>query len=153
MKYVVFILFSLALLTACGNNSSKDQKEVEQCATQFAEAFYNYDFNSAGELVTLEAARLLTFIGSNITQEDIDVLNSQKEGPAIEITDYHQTNDTLWRIRLTVSNYMEMDSIGSTMQLRDNGEAELTLVKHDGKWLVKTVRTEAPQRSGTHNRD
>lgn len=153
MKYVVFLMFSLSVLTACTDNGTKEQKKVEQCAAAFAEAFFNYDLNAAGELAISEASRQLMFIGSNITQEDIDVLNGQTEGPAIEIEDCQQVSDSLWRTRLTVSNYMEMDSIGCPMQLRDNGEAELTIVLRNGKWLVKSVKTAGPQRNGMHSPD
>ena len=82
------------------------------------------------------------FIASNITQEDINALNSQAEGPAIEVVDCQPVSDTLWRARLSVSHYMEMDSIDGPMRLRDEGEAELTLVLRDRKWLVKSIRTE-----------
>ena len=152
MKYVA-IIFSLVLLTACSDKGTQTQKDVERCATAFAEAFYNYDLNAAGKLTTAEASRLLTFIGTNITQEDIDLLNGQSEGASIQMDDCRQLNDTLWKARLTVRHFMEMDSIGCPMQLRDHGESELTIVKRDGDWLVKTVKTAYPRRSGTHSHD
>jgi len=142
MKFVVLIMFSLSMMVACSNEKAESVKSVEQKALAFAEAYYSYDLRTASQLATPEASRQFMFIASNITQEDINALNSQAEGPAIEVVDCQPVSDTLWRARLTVSHYMEMDSIDGPMRLRDEGEAELTLVLRDRKWLVKSIRTE-----------
>ena len=142
MKNVALIMLSLSMMVACSDKKAESVKAVEEKAMAFAEAYYRYDLGTASQLATPEATRQLKFVASNITQDDIDLLNSQTEGPIFEVVDCQPLSDSLWRAHLSVSHYMEMDSIDGPMRLRDEGEAELTLVFRNRKWLVKSVITE-----------
>lgn len=156
MKKIYLLCSALLVTIACTTSESETQKEAERVAKEFSEAYFNFDLQRANKLATSETARLLSYMASNLTQEDVDLLNAQEEGASVDIEGMDILADSLCRVRLNLTHFMMLDSIGRPGVICHEGETELTLVKRDKQWLVKTrpvVKTADLPRSGMHSRD
>ncbi len=156
MKKIYLLCSALLVTIACTTSESKTQKEAERVAKEFSEAYFNFDLQRANKLATSETARWLSYMASNLTQEDVDLLNAQEEGASVDIEGMDILADSLCRVRLNLTHFMMLDSIGRPGVICHEGETELTLVKRDKQWLVKTrpvVKTADLPRSGMHSRD
>ena len=146
----LFIILPLAILTACEGHEKSQEELVSECATGFAEAYFNYDFQQAERFVTPESSRWLKFAASNIGEADVEQLNNHGEAATVELTDHENTSDTTIVVTVEVDNYLQFDSIGGRGTLADDGEYRLTLVNRNGNWLI---RMEGLPRSEKHSRD
>ena len=150
MKRFALIMTAATVLTACSDGSSSQQEKAGRAATAFAEAYFNYDYARARDLTTTESARWISFAASNVTKEDIDVLNSRSEGATVTLTDCQQLNDTVYEALLAVDNYMAADSIGHPGVFHDGGIFRLKVVLRNGNWQV---RMEGLPRNEMRSRD
>lgn len=133
-------LFALALLPSC--HSGEQQQEAAQAAQSFANAFFNYDFRSSMQFATPESRRWISFLASNITQDDLNTINAMNEEASCatpEITLLDDTTATA-RLSLQTETWLGKDSVDLT-----SGDVStvLQLRKRDGVWLVHL--TEIPQ--------
>lgn len=88
---------------------------------------------------------------SNVHQADVDSLRAKNEDAQIELGDIEwQDNDSLATIEITVSDFLQMDTIGKVARLTENANFCLPMVKRDGRWMV---RMGSPLRSETQSRD
>ena len=150
MKKNALIMTVMVSMTSCSDGSTPQTEKAGQAATYFAEAYFNYNFKQALELSTTESAKWISFAASNITQEDIDVLNTRQTEASVELTDCQMVNDSTCKAWLTVENYMATDSIGRPGVFKREGLFVLNVVARNGKWIV---RMEGLPRSEKHNHD
>jgi hypothetical protein len=145
-----FLLAFMAFLTACGG-SSNGQQQAESTALAFGEAFFNYDFEQAGKLVTPESMKWLRFVASNLNEDDLRVLNSREGAADVELSESVMADDTTCNVRLLVSNYMSTDSIGKPGVVHEDQEAvTVRVVLREKQWKV---RMEGLPRSERHSHD
>jgi hypothetical protein len=147
MKHMNILLCLLAtvLLTGC----TVGENDAERVAHQWGEAYFNYQFKQALDFSTPESERWLRFAASNITQADLDAL--QKNGQAVVSLDgYYAGSDTTGTAYLNVSNWLCPDSIGHAGSLQEQATFQVSLVKRDGRWMV---RMEGLPRSERQSRD
>jgi hypothetical protein len=137
MKRIALIMTAVAALTACTDGVDSQQEKAGRAATAFSEAYFNYDFKRALELTTPESAKWISFAASNITQEDVDLLNTRDGGVVVDLDECQMVNDTTYEAVLTVDNYMAADSIGRPGEFRNGGEFRLKVVLRNNKWQVK----------------
>ena len=150
MKRIGFILPSVVFMAACSVDGGERMENVARVATDFAESYINYDFSKDQKQMTAESTKWISFVASNITQEDVDMLNTRESGAEVIVEECQALNDTTCEVLLTVDNYMSPDSIGRPLQLRHDDDYRLTLVFRDGRWQV---RMEGLPRSEKHSRD
>ena len=137
MKRFAFFMTAVAVLTACADSLSSQQEKAGRAATAFAEAYFNYDLQKAIEWTTPESAKWMSFVASNMTQEDVSILNSRTEGTQVTLTACEVLNDTTCETMLAVDNFLAADSIERPGELRDGGVFRLKVVLRDGNWKVK----------------
>ena len=137
MKKSALFLTAAIVLTACSDSLSSQQTKAGRAATAFAEAYFNYDLQKAIELTTPESAKWISFVASNITQEDVNVLNTRTEGVLVTLTDCEVLSDTTCEALLAVDNFMSADSICRPGEFRDGGVFRLKVVLRDDSWKVK----------------
>jgi hypothetical protein len=150
MKKSTLLMVAVATLTACSDNLSSLQEKAGRSATSFAEAYFNYDYVRANELITPESEKWIRYAATNTSQEDLDMLNTRSEAASIELLDCEQINDTTCEVLLQVDDYLAIDSIGRPGEFRSGDEFRLKTVLRDGKWQV---RMEGLPRSEKHSRD
>jgi len=135
MKHIT-ILFAIAatLFAACTGNEEKSQ--VKERVSQFALYYFNCKYKEALPLCTSASEKWLRYAASNITQEDIDVLNSREEEASCEVADVDFTDDSTSVATLDVQNFFVMDSIGQAGIIVPRADIKLTLRFTEGEWKV-----------------
>ena len=89
--------------------------------------------------VTPESKKWMSYAASQVHEADIELLR-QKEKIAtytLNDIDYHE-NDTTADARITVHNFLQMDTIGKACQLVEKAEFAIPLVyrEQEDKWIV-----------------
>ena len=108
-----FFLFLVALCTLFSCNKVADtlsEERAQEVAESFAAAYFNYDFKRASSYCDDESVRLFRFLASQLTQADIDKLNSK--GAA----------------EVSVENFLELDSIGGASHIVESGTFRIPLI-------------------------
>ena len=151
MKKTPFVIAGILLLTACQEREPMPDAKARSRVQSFAEAYFNYDFQRAGELITPESMKWLRFAASNITQQDIDQLNAQEVPTEVAVTDYWRAaGDSVGTATVEVTDYLQKTAIDSAMQLVDEATFQLTVVERQGEYYV---RMEGLPRSGRRSHD
>jgi len=150
MKNSVLLMICLCALWGCSNNEADPNVKVKECAADFAKAYFNYDFKKAQQFVTPESVKWLQFAASNISQEDVDLLNEQEESASAEIASVEKVNDSMSVVTVEVHSFLRKDSIGKAGVMTEQALFRLTMVERSGKHYV---RMEGLPRSGKQSHD
>lgn len=135
-KQTILISFALVaalcLASAC---SLKDDAAVESCAKSFGQNYFNLRLQQASGLCTDRSYKWIEFYASNISQNDVDVLNTQTDSALCDIDDIDIDGDSA-RVKMTVRNFLLCDSIGRPGRMCKQGKCRLTLRKEGETWKV-----------------
>ena len=145
-KRVFYIIFTLAtlLLTACGSET-KEEREVMTVARDFAEAYFNYDFDKASMLLTDDSRKWLNFEASNLTEDDMVTLRNDGQGAEVDVDNPIISGDGA-TVGIKVSHFHVTDSLAGGGHLEEEATFAVGLQRQaDGRWKV---RMEGPLRSG-----
>lgn len=132
------ILISFALVAALCLESAcslKDDAAVETCAKSFGQNYFNLRLQQASGLCTDRSYKWIEFYASNISQDDVDVLNAQTDSALCDIDDIDIDGDSA-RVKMTVRNFLLCDSIGRPGRMCKQGKCRLTLRKEGETWKV-----------------
>jgi ketosteroid isomerase-like protein len=130
------MIMTAALMVGC--NYISDEKDISATVEKFAEAYFNYDFETAMKLTTADSEKWLRYAASNIHQADVDVLRSQEEGASVSIDDITiDDGDTTASALVTVHNYMRLDTIGNAGRMISQAQFRLNMVMESDKWRIK----------------
>lgn len=136
VKQTILISFAfitaLCLASAC---SLKDDAAVETCAKSFGQNYFNLRLQQASGLCTDRSYKWIEFYASNISQDDVDVLNTQTDSALCDIDDIDIDGDSA-RVKMTVRNFLLCDSIGRPGRMCKEGKCRLTLRKEGETWKV-----------------
>lgn len=135
-KQTILISFALVaalcLASAC---SLKDDAAVGTCAKSFGQNYFNLRLQQASGLCTDRSYKWIEFYASNISQDDVDVLNAQTDSALCDIDDIDIDGDSA-RVKMTVRNFLLCDSIGRPGSMCKQGKCRLTLRKEGETWKV-----------------
>jgi len=137
MKKFTLFLMAIVAIWGCETDSSDYDKEVREVAAAFAEAYFNYDFEEARKLVTDDSEKWLRFAATNISQEDVDLLNAQMKAATVEIGEVSYIDDNTLTVGITVEDFLLKDTLGKPGHIEDEAEYNLTVVKQGKKYLVR----------------
>lgn len=134
MRIVINSISLLFLvLTSCG---STPEKEVEAITKDFAESFYNMDYENALKLSTSQSALVISFFASNITQEYIDRLK-QVGSANVEIINAEMGEyGTTATVRCKITNCIKINFIEESSFIKKESEEIFYLIKSGDKWFV-----------------
>jgi len=135
-KGIAITLF-LSAVFGCSDGQS-DQLDAAVVAERFGVAYFNYDFEQALQYCTAESERWLSFAASNVYEADLQVLRGMEKGAEVEAepADY-AADDSTATVVLNVSGAMVRDTIGRSGRIVGDGTYSLSLVKREGRWLVR----------------
>lgn len=121
------------LLFGCSRNE-RDQraKDIEA----FTYAYINFQMDNAAGYCTPESRLWLSLIASNLTENDLELIRSQEEGPSVQLTDMKEGSDSTATAFLKISHAVRLDSIGRPARLVESTVIRLQLVKRGERWLV-----------------
>ena len=133
-SYILLPIIGIIALSSCNNDSEKQIKEV---ANNFSSAYFNWKFADAAKYVSYTSRRWLVYASSQVTQQDVDSLRAMTEGATLTIDNVsYENNGSQAKVKVIVSNYLLMDSIGIAPRVCQHGEYEIPL-SYDGKeWKV-----------------
>ncbi|MBO4486207.1 MAG: hypothetical protein J5734_03620 [Prevotella sp.] len=132
-------LSSVALLmAACGEYSGASESKLTQTVDSFATYYYNWQFQRALRFTTPQSEQWLRLCASQLTQEDVDLLNQQTEKPSYVIDQLELIDDSTARVSITVQNYLLTDTIGRPARLVDKGSFTLDAVYTTAaqRWMI-----------------
>ena len=149
-SFISLLAFALACFSCSGNLGSSESRLVT-CADSFAVHYFNYHFADAMRFCTPESEKWLRYAASNVHQADIDKLRAQEEPATVEIgeTEINETDSTA-TISMTVSNFLRMDSIGTSGHWVSHATFKFQAVCKNKQWKI---RMEDLPRSERRNRD
>ena len=137
MKTMACGIAAFLAITACEDKSGQREEEVAgNRACAFAEAYYNQYFDKAMEMVTPESQKWITFYVSNLTEDDLKVLEQHPTASKAMLNELALTSDSTATARLTIDSVYVADSIGKPGCMESNKELTLQLVKRGKQWLV-----------------
>ena len=138
MKSFAFLILSLTFVS-CNMFHSGSESQLEEQVDSFAIYYFNWQFYNSVRFVTPESKKWMSYAASQVHEADIELLR-QKEKIAtytLNDIDYHE-NDTTADARITVHNFLQMDTIGKACQLIEKAEFAIPLVyrEQEDKWIV-----------------
>ena len=134
----LLIAMSAVASFSCRHVSFGTEPSIEAAVDSFARDYFNWHFEEAARHCTPESERWLRYAASNVHQADIDLLTHQEESAQHEVMEINRgENDTTATARLTVKNYLRMDTIGTEGHFVAQADFVLKLVQRDGRWLVR----------------
>ena len=134
------------LITAC--SSHKDEPQLKETANGFAATFFNWQLNEALPYCTPESKKWIEYAGSQITQEDIDLLKAQDEGASHQLEDInYQAGDTTATVVVKVKNVMLLDSIGKSGKMMEKASFQIHLCYRNKQWKVLLTSLPSPMRN------
>uniref|UniRef100_A0AB33J1D1 Lipoprotein n=1 Tax=Prevotella sp. GTC17259 TaxID=3236795 RepID=A0AB33J1D1_9BACT len=143
---VLSLIAVFSLFLACGEfNTDSKGSEV---ADSFATAYFNYDYHKSLKYVHPTSWKWIVYAASQVRQEDVDMLRSMAEPPTIEIEEHtrDKVNDSLVYITVKVSNFFNMDTIGTSGHMVQDARFSLPVLYAKGKWLVRLDELPRPIR-------
>ena len=135
-KYLLFMV-AIMLLNACSQSAADPDAAVKAQAQRFAEAYFNYDFDKACRFVTPESEKWLRFAASNVTQEDVDMINATSAEVSVAVTDCQHQSDSVACVRVIVYNAVLKNNLEQPAYVADEADFALTLVNRAGDYLIK----------------
>ena len=149
MKRTLSMLAVMAMFASCEIGQPGDDA-ARETAEKWAKAYFNCDFHEAADYTTEESSNWLRFAASNISADDLQVLQAGG-GAQISANDYFPVaNDTLRVVELSVSHFLAPVALGESPRLEDEATFQVTVVLRDNRWLV---RMEGLPRSEKQSRD
>jgi len=140
-KHLLFFILS-AFVIACSEQHQYD--EMNDCAVQFADSYFNYKFAEALKQCSSESEKWIRFVASNVSADDIHTLNAREKPAKAEAVESHFVNDTIGTVALKVHNYLSSDSIGVYGKIVNSAYFQLDMKKAGGRWRV--VLSSLPRR-------
>lgn len=130
-----FMGLFVSLLLSC---SDKDANTAEERALAFAQNYFNLRYKQSLTLCTENAKKWIVFRATNITQEDVDVINAQTDTAECEIDDVELNDETTADVKMTIKNVLVCDSIGKRGSIKEKIKKTLKMKKVSGNWYVDT---------------
>jgi hypothetical protein len=147
-KYVFSATLLLAtiisFISSCQRISNSNDMTI--VADSFATNFYNWRLERAFKYCTTESKIQISYLASNISEEDIELINKRNEDASIEITNTEILEGGLKaRIPMKIYNSFKMKDINSDVQLNKERDVTINLIKTNGGWKVDlTTLKETP---------
>ena len=139
------ILPVLLLIVAVACDSLRGDADAEAAARGWAEAYFNYDYMQAMSLTADEDQPRLRFAASNVTPQDVTLLN-ETESAEVQSMEVVEGSDSTATAYITMSHVLQPDSIGGSLRRIEDARFELPMVKRKGSWKVRLAELPRSQR-------
>ena len=136
---IISISILISSCTACSDN--EEEKMITDNATLFGNSYFNFEYAKAIECCTPESAVWIRYTVSNITQEDINIINSNDKNSKCKIKDIAFENDSTAIVTMNIENIFCADSIGKEGRFIQSADINLTSKLRNGKWKIALTET------------
>ena len=144
--YAVILLFVITINLTSSCQRISNSNDITIVADSFATNFYNWRLEKALKYCTAESKTQISFLASNISEEDIELINQRNEDASIEITNTGMLEEGIKaRISMKIYNSFKMKDINSDVQLNKERDVTINLIKTNEGWKVDlTTLKETP---------
>ena len=134
----------ISFISSCQRISNSNDMTI--VADSFATNFYNWRLEKAFKYCTAESKTQISYLASNISEKDIELINKRNEDASIEITNTEmQEGRVKARISMKIYNSFKMKDINSDIQLNKERDVTINLIKTNEGWKVDlTTLKESP---------
>ena len=130
------IATALYALTGCQPHEGSEE-QLRADVDSFATYYYNWHFPKAIKYCTPQSERWLRYAASNVHEADVELLRGKAEDASVEIKDVDFGDDEVSAtVSITVSQFLQMDTIGKAAHLIEQADFQLPMEIHNGKWKV-----------------
>lgn len=112
-----------------------EKEQLVETIDSFSTSYFNWRFFQSVKYCTPESRRWLSYMVSQVSQSDIDTLRSLEEAATCKIG-LIDTHDSIAVADVSVSNFLNMDSIGKTGRIVEEATFKVPLVNRNGRWMV-----------------
>ena len=125
----------ISFISSCQRISNSNDMTI--VADSFATNFYNWRLEKAFKYCTAESKTQISYLASNISEKDIELINKRNEDASIEITNTEmQEGGIKARISMKIYNSFKMKDINSDVQLNKERDVTINLIKTNEGWKV-----------------
>jgi len=135
---------ALLLLGSCDNHPGSE-RQLKEVTDSFATAYYNWDFPTAAKYATPDSRKWLQYAAAQVHKEDIEALKTM-EMATFELGDIVYHKDSTAEIKVTVNNYLGMDTIGSLSHIVEKGIFTLSLKYSNEEWKIRMANLPRSER-------
>ena len=134
----------ISFISSCQRISNSNDMTI--IADSFATNFYNWRLEKAFKYCTAESKTQISYLASNISEKDIELINKRNEDASIEITNTEMLEGGLKaKISMKIYNSFKMKDINSDVQLNKERDVTINLIKTNEGWKVDlTTLKETP---------
>lgn len=134
INVLFFLLIGLVNISSCDNEDA-DTKEL--CVRYFSQHYFNLRYQQALAYCTDSSKKWIEYKASNISQTDLDVINSQTDTAVCNIDNIEIREDGKRATAyITINNVLVCDTIGRNGRMRETLQKTIALKKQAGKWYV-----------------
>lgn len=133
------------LIGLCACTDHKNEEQLRDTASAFAQTYFNWQFNDALAHCTPSSQRWISYVASQVKQDDVDKLRSAEQGARSEIKKIHyEEGDSMASVVMKVENFLSMDSIGTVGHFVESATYTLQLVRQAKQWKVRLTELPRP---------
>ena len=138
-KYIFSAAFLLTTIISFMSSCQRitNSNDITVVADSFATNFYNWRLEKAFKYCTEESKTQICYLASNISEEDVELINQKNEDASIEITNTEMLEEGIKvRISIKIYNSFKMKDINSYVQLNKERDVTINLIKTNEGWKV-----------------
>ena len=127
---------AIAMLLGNSACSGDNKNQLESTVDSFSTAYLNWRFPAALKYCTPQSRQWLIFAASQVNESDVDALRNKQEGAKSKIDDIDFTNDSTATVKVVVSNFLAMDTIGLAPKAITEKTFCLQAIQRQGTWKI-----------------
>lgn len=136
------------LIGLCACTDHKNEEQLRDTASAFAQTYFNWQFNDALAHCTPSSQRWISYVASQVKQDDVDKLRSAEQGARSEIKKIqYEEGDSVASVVMKVENFLSMDSIGTVGHFVESATYTLQFVQLNKQWKVRLTELPRPDSS------
>lgn len=133
------------LIGLCACTDHKNEEQLRDTANTFAQTYFNWQFNDALTHCTPSSQRWISYVASQVKQDDIDKLRSAEQGASSEIKEInYEEDDSVASVVMKVENFLSLDSLGTVGHFVESATYTFQLVRQAKRWKVRLTELPRP---------
>ena len=139
-KTLLNILFAccttLTMLVGNSACSSDNKDQLKNTVDSFSTTYFNWRFPAALKYCTPQSRQWLVFAASQVNKSDVEALRNKQEGASCKIDDIDVKDDSTATVKVVVSNFLAMDTIGLAPKAIAEKTFHLQATQRQGTWKI-----------------
>lgn len=148
---IILTIVGCVLIGLCACTDHKNEEQLRNTASAFAQTYFNWQFNDALTYCTPSSQRWISYAASQVKQDDVDKLRSAEQGARSEIKKIHyEEGDSVASVVMKLENFLSMDSLDAVGHFVKSATYTLQFVQLNKRWKVRLTELPRPD-SSFHN--